>query len=232
MKKILFFALLPALLLGACTGKKSDKAQAQDAYKASLKDSIEVAEHQIDSCKLAIVDITEFVDATMNNFTVVDNPREVEWYYILKSWTGKYPLQSTGLVARITKSEQLELIAALKGGTFDQIQLQSGVDSMESDVVPHDQALNYRREGLTTVMFNGAKADEVGAFIADNELNNLKLIFLEKGKVKGSWVLNNDTKKMVSVTWALANGMKNLNTTEMKMKLLSNKIDILRKHLE
>ena len=232
MKKIFLVALLPALLLGACTGKKTDRAAAQKVYKESLKDSIEVIEHQIDSCKLAMVDMTEFVDNTLNKFTVVENPREVEGYYILKDWAGKYPLQSTGLVARITKSEQLELIASLKGGTFDQIQVVSGVESMESDVVPNDQALNYRRDGLTTVMFSGAKADEIGSFIADNELNNLKLVFLENGKVRSSWVMPVETAKMATITWALSNGMKNLNKTEMNMKVLSQKVYILRKHIE
>lgn len=232
MKKSILMLLFVSLLICGCAKKKSDGEKAQQNYKLALEDSIKSQQRMVDSCNMVIDDLKGVIDSKIGDFAVVENPREVEGYYILKNWIGKYPLKVTGLVARISKSEQLELIAAAKGLTFDQILIESGDQSVESAVVPHDQALNYRLDGLTTVMFSGEKGYEIGEFVANNELNDVKMVFLEGGKVKGNWTLPADTKKMVSLTWLLSNSMKELNRNEMKVRMLHQKIDILRHHIE
>ena len=229
MKKIISF-ILPAMLLTSCAGGNADKEKAKNEYKNSLADSITAAEHQIDSCENEIKVLTDNVNTWLRDFTVVDNSREVESYYIFNGWQNRYPLQNTGLVARISNGERLEIIAALKGSTFNSIRVESGDLSAESAVVPHDQALNYRREGLNTVMFLGAQADSVAQLIADNELNPVKIVYLENGKIKGNWQMPEDYKKMVSATWMLYSSRSRQIKLEGYMKMLCKKIEILRAH--
>ncbi len=229
MKKIISF-ILPAMLLASCAGGNADKEKAKNEYKNSLADSIAAAEHQIDSCENEIKVLTDNVNTWLRDFTVVDNSREVEGYYIFNGWQNRYPLQNTGLVARISNGERLEIIAALKGSTFNSIRVESGDLSAESAVVPHDQALNYRREGLNTVMFSGAQADSVAQLIADNELNPVKIVYLENGKIKGNWQIPEDYKKMVSATWMLYSSRSRQIKLEGYMKMLCKKIEILRAH--
>lgn len=229
MKKIISF-ILPAMLLASCAGGNADKEKAKNEYKNSLADSIAAAEHKIDSCENEIKVLTDNVNTWLRDFTVVDNSREVESYYIFNGWQKRYPLHNTGLVARISNGERLEIIAALKGSTFNSIRVESGDLSAESAVVPHDQALNYRREGLNTVMFSGAQADSVAQIIADNELNPVKIVYLENGKVKGNWQMPEDYKKMVSATWMLYSSRSRQIKLEGYMKMLCKKIEILRAH--
>lgn len=229
MKKIISF-LLPAMLLASCAGGNADKEKAKNDYKNSLADSIAAAEHHIDSCENEIKVLTDNVNTWLRDFTVVDNSREVESYYIFNGWQNRYPLQNTGLVARISNGERLEIIAALKGSTFNRIRVESGELSAESAVVPHDQALNYRREGLNTVMFSGAQADSVAQLIADNELNPVRIVYLENGNVKGNWQMPEDYKTMVSATWMLYSSRSRQIKLEGYMKMLCKKIEILRAH--
>ncbi len=231
MKKITI-AILPALLLASCAGGNADKDKAKNDYRQALADSITAAQRNVDSCENRLKVMTDNVNQWMRDFTVVNNSREVEGYYIFNGWQNRYPLQSTGMVARISNGERLELIAALKGSTFNAVMVESGEKSATTAVVPHDQALNYRREGLNTVMFAGAEADSVAQMIADNELNVVKIIFLENGKPKGSWQIPEDYKKMISATWMLYSSRQQQMRLEAEMKKEFKKIEILRTHLD
>lgn len=231
MKKITI-AILPALLLASCAGGNADKDKAKNDYRQALADSITAAQRNVDSCENRLKVMTDNVNQWMRDFTVVNNSREVEGYYIFNGWQNRYPLQSTGMVARISNGERLELIAALKGSTFNAVMVESGEKSATTAVVPHDQALNYRREGLNTVMFAGAEADSVAQMIADNELNVVKVIFLENGKPKGSWQIPEDYKKMISATWMLYSSRQQQMRLEAEMKKEFKKIEILRTHLD
>lgn len=231
MKKITI-AILPALLLASCAGGNADKDKAKNDYRQALADSVTAAQRNVDSCENRLKVITDNVNQWMRDFTVVDNSREVEGYYIFNGWQNRYPLQSTGMVARISNGERLELIAALKGATFNAVMVESGEKSATTAVVPHDQALNYRREGLNTVMFAGAEADSVAQIIADNELNVVKVIFLENGKPKGSWQIPEDYKKMIPATWMLYSSRQQQMRLEAEMKKEFKKIEILRTHLD
>lgn len=231
MKKITI-AILPALLLASCAGGNADKDKAKNDYRQALADSVTAAQRNVDSCENRLKVMTDNVNQWMRDFTVVNNSREVEGYYIFNGWQNRYPLQSTGMVARISNGERLELIAALKGATFNAVMVESGEKSATTAVVPHDQALNYRREGLNTVMFAGAEADSVAQIIADNELNVVKVIFLENGKPKGSWQIPEDYKKMISATWMLYSSRQQQMRLEAEMKKEFKKIEILRTHLD
>lgn len=232
MKKLILISLLIPFVVASCGGNKEKKEDKEQSYKVALQDSINACQAKIDSCSARIEELSATLDSNLSEFAYVENAREVEGYYILKNWQSRYPLQSTGIIARMNKGEQLELCAVLKGGTFDRIEVSNGESSVSSAVVPHDQALNYRRDGITTVMFSGNECDEVGNFIAANELNNLKLVFLEAGKVKSSWTIPADYKKMLSTTAVTAASAKELHSLELQSTMLHKKMDIIRKHLE
>lgn len=233
MKRLLYAAIAVLLVLPACGGNKQDREKARNDYKQALSDSITAASNSIEECNSRIAALNDRVSGLLKDFSIVSNPREVEGYFILNGWQKRYPMQTTGIVARVSENEQLELIATLKGATFDAIEAVGPESSAASDIVPHDQALNYRREGLTSVMFSGAKADSIGMLIANNELNNIKIVYLEGGgKTKGNWQMPQEFKNMVARTWALASARKELRSLERRVIMLREKINLLRTHLD
>ena len=126
--------LLMALSLSSC-GYDGAKAKAdRDDWHTQMADSIKSLQ------KKASADSALLWGA--EDFNIVDNPREVEPYYILSSWKGKYPLSGPGLAARVMKNEGLELIAASRS-KFSAIRVSAGDDSATSETVEPDQPLNY-----------------------------------------------------------------------------------------
>ena len=176
MKKWMTGALL-LVLAGCGSGNKGEQAKAD--YNRSLGDSIEIARQEIDSCNNRIKVLRDKVGQWLVNFTEVNNPREAGGYLIYTRMKDKYPLTSSGIVARINDNGQFELIAALNPGQFDQISVSSEGNEAKSTVVPNDQALNYRNGQMTTVMFSGKEADEIGRLISTNAMNRVMVAFYD-----------------------------------------------------
>ena len=108
--------------MAACTPKeKSDKAVERERWIESLNDSVALYKSQIDSATSRLEELHDNVGLMLQDFEYVNNPREVEGYYIYKGWRQRYPLQGNGLVARISKDEGLELIACHKGAPFTSV---------------------------------------------------------------------------------------------------------------
>ncbi len=167
----------------------------------------------------------------ISNFEYVSNPRQVEGYYIYNGWKNRYPLKQTGVVARITEDERFELIAVLSGKHFNQLSVSNGSESVETKVVPHDQALNYRAGSLNTVCFYGSAADSVGMFIAENMPDALTVTYMEGGKT-GSYTLPADQKEMIAATYNLYVAQRNNHRLEATIPMLSQKIDSCRRMIE
>ena len=229
--KFLALAAIPAMLLGACGKKADDSKKAQADYAKSLQDSIEIVKHEIDSCRDRVTVLRDQVNVWLRDFTTVANPREVGSYLIYTKFKDRYPSQSTGLTARILDNGQFELVATLAGGQpFDQINVQGPESGLSSAVVPNDQALNYRTEGLTTVSFTGAKADSIGQLIADNELNPITVNYLQGRPVK-AWKVPEDYAKMLSATYLLYRNMNDARRLELRVPMLERKIALIKSHL-
>lgn len=234
--RLLSFLSLPSLLLllilaGGCVKHKTNSGEAMEAWTKSLDDSIRNVQLEIDSAQNNLDILHHQVGEWLRDFTYVNHQREVEGYTIFNGWQNRYPLTSTGLVARITESEGLELIAALKGGEFDRISVTAGTETLQSDAVPHDQALNYRANGLNTVLFTGGKADSIAQLIADNELNNINVTFIGRGKA-GSWSVPAANKKMIAATWMLYSSQREAERLERRIPVLNEKIKILRQTID
>lgn len=208
------------------TGEKA--AEQRRDWVESLNDSISAitAARQADSLRLDQLRsrLTEEID----EFTQVANAREVEPYYILKAFKGRYPLSSTGIAARMTASEQMELIAALSGARFNSIRVSSQAGSATSLTVPADQALNYTSGGLTTVAFSGAQADSIGMIVADSGEGAVKLEYLQNGAVAKAITLTPDQKAWVGKTWSVCGGHQEARRLENAMMISGRKIEILR----
>lgn len=232
MKKILLYTFLPALLLISACNNKSDSEQAKADYQQSLNDSIAALQSQIDSCNSQISILNDQVNDWLRDFTTVSNPREAASYIIMTSAQKDYPMKSTGVIARLNDMGQFELIAALSSKPFDSIELNSGSMTVESDVVPKDQALNYQTSALTTVTFSGEKADAVGQFIADNQLNPVSITYLNGGKPVYSLKLGNEQTKVISDTYLLYKSNSELQRLERRVPMLHEKINLIRLHLD
>lgn len=167
----------------------------------------------------------------LNDFRHVSNPREVTGYYIYKDWENKLPLKKTGLIARLNENEKIELIATLSGGVFNQIEISSPSGSIISNVVPHDQAFNYRTGSYNTVCFSGETADSIAGYIYTHKNDNLKLIFLN-GKKTGELNLPEDEKVMVGQTWKLFDSQYEVKILQRKLNIYSNAVNACRRLLD
>lgn len=231
MKKLTIFSLA-LIALSGCAHKNESGEKAHKTYQTSLNDSVRNIIAEIDSCNDVAKSLADKVNKLLPEFRAVNNSREVEGYTVFQGWESRYPLQTTGLVARLSDSRQLELVGFLKGGEFDQIRINVPSASAETAVVPFDQALNYRRSGMTTVMFAGNEADAAAQLIADNELNPITVTFLDGGKVTGTWKMPNDFAKMITMTYILYSSNKEQRQLTHKSLLLNEKLKLLRRHQE
>lgn len=231
MKKTALISLAIILLAG-CASKNESGQKAHTSYKEALEDSVKTIMAEIDSCNSVAATLSDKVGSMLPEFRAVENTREVEGYTIFQGWEKRYPLTSTGLVARLSESRQLELVAVLKGGEFDRIRVSAPSESAESDVVKYDQALNYRANGLNTVLFTGEKADLIAQLISDNELNPISVTFLNGGKNVGSWKMENGNVKMITMTYLLYSANKEQQLLHQQALHLGEKLKVVRRHLE
>ncbi len=125
-KYILPFSLLMLVSLSVCGPKNPAAAEQREKWLLSLNDSISKYQKDIELVGDSLDAARESVGRLVGAFDYVNNPREVEGYYILNGWKAKYPLSSTSMVARINESEGFELIAALSGGFFNEIAVSAG----------------------------------------------------------------------------------------------------------
>lgn len=231
MKNVPILAALAALMCAGCVQRVDNSKETREGYERSLQDSIEIVKQEIDSCNSQISRLRDQNGVWLRDFSTVANPREVGSYIIYTPFKNKYPLRATGLMARINDSGQYELIATHSGAAFNQIEVSVPSVSISSEIVAQDQALNYRNEGLSTVTFTGEKADSIGKLIADNELNNIKVTYLQ-GRPVGSWNVPQDYAKMLSYTYLLYSGTSEMQKLERKVPMLHEKINLLRAHME
>ncbi len=230
-RSLLPLAAVACLLLPSCRVKTPEAAKERENWLLSLNDSIAKYEKERSEVEVQLQEAREKMGGIVGYFDYVNNPREVEGYYIFNGWKGKYPMQKTALVARVTEEERFELIATLTGGQFNEIGVMAAGETVSSDVVPHDQALNYRAGNLNTVCFYGAKADSVGEFIASHSTGEITVVYLN-GKKTGSLVLPSDEKEMVARTWELYAAQRHLHSLEKELPRLSGKIAACRRMLE
>lgn len=226
MRKEIIIGMIGLLMVSAAGCKKVVKSEAaaeHEAWTASLNDSVAAIRAQIEADMLTIDSLHQQVGALLADFDRVDDPRQVEPYTIAKGWRARYPLTDTGMIARLTEGEELELVAALKGGTFDRVRVEApGVGECSTAVVPHDQALNYRAAGLNTVAFTGAKADSVADLIAKAPEGKVSIYYGGQRRTLAA-----DQQQMIAKTWRLYNAHRRAQQLERSLPILNEKIRIL-----
>lgn len=227
-------ALIAATIMtaGGCKKYTGEKAASdREEWIASLHDSIATISKLRQEDSLRIEELRLQLESEIKGFTQVANPREVAPYYILTSAKSDYPLNSTGIIARITSDMQFEVIAALSGSKFDQIRIRRAGDAGEganSTVVPPDQALNYTSgDGLTVVAFSGELNAPLGEFVADNRDATLNVEYLMKGAVKKSYSMPAQRKACIADTWQLTSQRSLLDSLEAVQVINARKLEIL-----
>ena len=234
MKRPSIYPLMLLLLLPAagCRKYSGEKAAAERAaWHDAIRDSITEISARRHSDSLRLAGLHASLAEELPRFTQIGNPREVEPYYILSSFKASYPLTSTGIAARMTASEQYELIAALSGSRFDAIRVTAGGASAESDVVPADQALNYTAAGLTTVAFSGARADSIGELVQANAAGPVTLEYLSAGRRVGSVTLSGAQKDWLSTTWSVCGAHSEAQRLERSLMVDARKIQLMEMRL-
>lgn len=227
-------ALLAASMGCGRKNEAKERIQAErEKWEASLPDSLKAIERETDSIRNEIVTLTGQMDELLPQFKYIDNPREVEGYYIANAWASSYPLRKTGLAARLTKGEKLELIAALAGGAyFDRIVVEAGGERAESSVVPHDQALNYRMNGLNTVCFSDSAANSCAKLISENSGTDVRIVYINGDKQTGTLSYPSEDSSVMADTWQLYRLSSTIHRDERMIPLLSKKAAIINAKIE
>ncbi|MBD5289958.1 MAG: hypothetical protein HDS26_04655 [Bacteroides sp.] len=223
------FPLLMLLIAGCGAGKEKREriARERESWESSLSDSITASRAMQDSVKARLDELQTSTNELLSRFRCVDNPREVEKYYLPDVKGATYPLTRTGLTARLTASETLELIAVNTSRPFDQIEVRRGGESAASAVVPHDQALNYRNGTMTTVAFSGTAADSVAALVASMPEREVTLLFIQGGATVATVPLSAIDRECVSLAWRLADARREVLLSEKRLTQLARRIAII-----
>lgn len=217
-------------VMGACSGKKENKTVQRD-YFAELRDSVSLIKSEIDSCKNAMESIDHRRVEWSRDFTTIANDREVAPYSIFNSFADNYPPTTTCVIARLAENGQFELIGALTGSRFDRLSVTAAGETVSTATIAPDQARNYMADGLNTVMFDGPEADNVGHLIADNELDEITVTFLNGGRAVKMWKMPTDYAKMVMATYEYYAQIKELDRLQRRIPMLERKLQILNRHL-
>ena len=229
---IIFLTGCILLTVGACKkydGKKARQDRSQ--WIESLHDSISqiIKERSEDSIRIA--GLRTEIESDLSRFTQVANQREVEPYYILTSARGRYPLASTGIMARITNGMQFELVAALSGQKFDAVRIcltENPQTNVTSSVIPPDQGLNYTSsDGLTVVAFSGTMNAPLGEFVSENLEAPLSVEYLMNGGVRKTLPITQNIKETIAATWHLTNSRTLLDSLENIQVINARKLEIL-----
>lgn len=235
---IYIYSGIVALIIGSisCSRRNEAKERVQaerDKWEASLPDSLKAIERQTDSIKNELQALNNSFDEMVHSFDYVENPREVEGYYIAGAWKPIYPLKSTGLVARLTKSEKLELIAALAGGAhFNRLRVEANGQTAETSTVAHDQALNYRMAGLNTVCFCDSAASSCARLIAENNGSDIKIIYLDGDRQTGALSYPKQAQSVMMSTWNLYEVSSRIARNEHMIPMLAKKGAIISRKIE
>lgn len=219
---------------GCRRNEAKERVQAQrEAWEASLPDTLQAIKQQTDSLRKEILLLTDEAERQLPAFEYVENPREVEGYYIAKAWAPKYPLTKTGLVARLTKGEKLELIAALSGGAhFNRLRIETATGSATTSEVPHDQALNYRMTGLNIVCFSDSASNSCAELIANSAGEKINVIYLDGDKKTGSMTYPETSQTVMAETWKLYSTRSALTHDQRMIPLLAKKGAIITEKIE
>lgn len=233
---IILAVVVIAMIGGGCHRRNEAKERIQaerGAWEASLPDSLKSIERKSDSIREEIKTLSLEMERMLPSFDYVNNPREVEGYYIAKSWKSQYPLSKTGLVARLTQGENLEVIAALSGGAhFDRIRVEAGGETAESSQVPYDQALNYRMAGLNTVCFSDSAANSCARLIANHNGGDIKITYLNGDKNSGTLNYPKASQATMTETWNLFDTRSRMQHDEHLIPLLARKAAIINERIE
>lgn len=215
-----------AVFIPSCKGYDGKKAaEERTEWIASLNDSVKYLENLNLSNANRIDSLRTVVAGNLESFSTVDNPREVEPYYIYTPFKASYPLTSTGLAVRILKNETPEVIAA-STRPFSAIEVSNGGRTYRTPVVPPDQALNYTANGLTTVSFTGAVADTISAVVAGAQ-TPARVIYLNPGETN-SCTLPENVMTLFRATRNLYDNQTALHRLEREINVNARKIEILK----
>lgn len=205
--------------------------ESRAAWEQTLRDSLRLYEMRLTATEKELPVMRENFGRQLSEFSLVENAREVEPYYIHTPAKTSYPLKSTGITARLNRSEAPEVIACLKGGNFTSIVISTSAGtSVSSEAVPYDQALNYRAGGLNTVAFIGAQADTLLSFVEAHQNEPLTVTFMNPQKT-GHVIVSEAQLRTLRATASLNAARKRLRQAEAEVPALSRKIQRIKERL-
>lgn len=226
---ILILATLSMVATSCSNGtkKSSEASDRHSQWVKSLSDSLDAVRQESSDNMRLIESLDSIAQNLSTRFSKTNNPKLVENYIIAKEFINYDTESHSGLIARITESNELELIATLRGGTFSAIEITNGNEYCKSAVVPYDKALNFRTSSANIVAFKGCEADSIGQFIANHSQKTIKLNFFSGNSKQSSIVIAEAQKEMIALTWKYIDAIRGKQQAERRSILLTEKAKII-----
>lgn len=232
IKICISFIAFFSLLMVSCNKIKTPPAAIErENWISGFADSIDYYRAQSNIVEQNLNEVNYQISSMLTNFEMVIKPREVSGNYILKGWQNKIPMTTTGIYARVSEKENFELIATLAGNTFNKIGIETSDSTMISDVVPHDQAFNFRHQNYNTVYFTDGKAENIADYISSHTSQKLTLVFFSDENKKVKFVIPDNEKQMVAQTWQLFAAQKKAQSLQKELWMNSRKIQTFQRIL-
>lgn len=234
LKKLLPASVIALTVLGgfSCSRVKKPAAQIErEKWIESFNDSVKIYKERSESASKEIGQLHDEATEQLKNFEFVNGSKEGTGFYIYKGWRGRMPLQSSGLTARISEKEQLEIMATFTGGIFTQMVVSDGSSKYTTHIITYDKAVANRVGDRCSVGYFGASADSIAMIVADISTNPISISYLN-GKTIGTITLPADQKNMILETYRLYQTLSAVHKMEKDISVYSKKIDIFRKMME
>ncbi len=213
-------------LLGGCSsgGSESATPSAREAWRATLPDSLKHYEQLQAAAQSRADSLYAIVSAGAESLEVIDDEILVEKYRVAPGWKGYDTTASTGLLLRLLESNDVELVASLKGAPFTSIEVSTAAgESAATEAVAQDGELNYRIGGLSRVAFNGESAERITTFVLAHLSEPLTLTFRPCGS---RITLSEKQKSMFATLGTLWQEQQKLNEALTESQKAYNKAQV------
>jgi hypothetical protein len=171
---------------------------------------------------------THVQDSLMQYFTLVNDPKLVEGYYVAKGINSRNLFNTTAAEARISPDGEFYMISSLTARPVKHtsIAIKCGSDEVSSSTVAYDGDRNYRSGGTEMITFVGSECDTIGKYLVAHPDIPATLIF--KGASNYSMPLPAADRLAIVRTYSLANAIAETKRLELRREFLDKQLQLAR----
>jgi hypothetical protein len=182
---------------------------------------------QIEETDSLLAIATWKADSLSGLFMTVSDKDLIEPYQVAKASTGDL-FSRNSIEARLTQTGEFYIISSLNGVSIKHtsVSISSANAEAKTDIVPYDNALNYRSNGSEMITFTASKCDTLGRFAVTHDNNKLTLTFHGNSDYRVS-LSATDVHKLAD-TYRMADAISRKATLSKQLELLRAKLQVAR----